>query len=84
MLDKMLVRFARRRANEAIHVCNGDVHPCNSNLNDKSENSRLWQVDQDETDAKLETLAKALGYTVHYPGLYPVFTKDGQDFHIGG
>lgn len=83
-LPKKLERLGNTRANMAVHVCNGDSHPKNFRKGDKSENSRLWQADQDATDAELEALATELGFTVDYPGLYPVFRhKDGREFHIG-
>lgn len=86
MLDKRLINLGRLRARRAVHVCNGDPHPLGRGQDDKDHNATLWQRDQDRTDDKLEALAKELGFTVSYPGLYPVFTRisDGRDFHIGG
>jgi hypothetical protein len=35
-----------------------------------------------EKTAAVENYAKSLGYGTIWPGLYPVLTKDGQQFHI--
>lgn len=36
----------------------------------------------DDATGKVENYAKKLGYGCIWPGLYPVLTKDGQQFHL--
>lgn len=35
-----------------------------------------------EAVGNVEAYAKKLGYGVVWPGLYPILTKDGQQFHL--
>jgi len=38
--------------------------------------------DSSASIAKLEAYAVALGFSVRWPGLYPVLHRDGQPFHL--
>jgi len=48
----------------------------------EAEHNEPHAPSSDDATGKVEAYAKSLGYGVIWPGLYPVLTKDGQQYHI--
>lgn len=61
-----LVRSANATARIQEHYCNGDA----------TEQQANAAID------RFEKKAKALGFSVDWPGLYPVLYKDGQEIYM--